>query len=162
MQWDEFERACPDLAHEARARFEKDQLVMLGTLRRDGWPRISPCEVDFAAGHLFLGMMWRSPKALDLLRDPRITVHSVTVNREGTHGDIKLYGRVVDIPEPELREAFREAIKQRIDWAPTEPDYHLFSLDVERAGTLRFGGVKRVAAWDPELGLRRWTEAEPE
>ncbi|HJP66040.1 MAG TPA: hypothetical protein VKA30_07030 [Actinomycetota bacterium] len=162
MRWEEFEQACPELATEARQRFEKDQLVMLGTNRRDGWSRISPCECDFAAGHLFLGMMWRSPKALDLLRDPRVTVHSVTVNREGTDGDIKLYGRAIDIQDADLRQVFRQAIKERIDWAPKEPEYHLFALDVERAGTLRFGGVKQVAAWDPELGLRRWTEAEPE
>jgi hypothetical protein len=165
MRWEEFEGACPSLAEEGRARFTRDQLVMLGTLRRDGSPRISPCEVDFTAGHLFLGMMWRSPKALDLLRDPRIVVHSVTVNREGTDGDIKLYGRAVDITEPTLRQAFRAAIQARIDWAPKEPEFHLFALDVERAATLVFGGEKRVAAWDPERGLRRWTEvdlAEPE
>jgi hypothetical protein len=63
---------------------------MVGTLRKDGWPRISPCEVDFAAGHLFLGMMWRSAKALDLSRDSRVVVHSVTCNREGSDGDVKL------------------------------------------------------------------------
>ena len=50
----------------AEERFRKDELVMLGTLRADGSPRISPCELDVAEGHLFLGMMWRSKKALDL------------------------------------------------------------------------------------------------
>jgi hypothetical protein len=70
MRWKEFAEACPEFADPAADRFRKDELVMLGTLRRDGWPRISPCEVDVVAGHLFLGMMWRSPKALDLLRDP--------------------------------------------------------------------------------------------
>jgi len=38
-------------------------------------------------------MMWRSKKALDLLRDPRIVVHSVTSNKDGTDGDVKIYGR---------------------------------------------------------------------
>jgi hypothetical protein len=56
----------------ARARLVRDQLVMVGTLRKDGWPRISPCQVDIAAGHLLLGMMWRPAKALDLARDPRV------------------------------------------------------------------------------------------
>jgi hypothetical protein len=52
-------------------------------------------------------MMWHSPKALDLLRDPRLVVHSVTCNREGTDGDIKLYGRAVAIDDPNLRTAYR-------------------------------------------------------
>jgi hypothetical protein len=92
--------ACSELGDLASDRFRSDELVMLGTLRPDGSARISPCEVDVAAGHLFLGMMWRSPKALDLYRDPRIVVHTVTCNREGTYGDLKLYGRALDVPDP--------------------------------------------------------------
>ena len=48
------------------------------------WPRISPVEPLIADGHLYLGMMWRSRKALDLLRDPRCTVHSTVSERNGT------------------------------------------------------------------------------
>src|SRR5262245_21794579 len=155
VRWDEFERACPEIATTARLRFEHDQLVMLGTLRRHGSPRISPCEYDFAAGRMFVSMMWRSRKALDLQRDPRIVVHSVTSNKDGTDGDVKLYGRIVDEQEPELRSAFREAIRVRIDWAPDEPSYHCFSVDVERAGYIRFGDDEAALAWDREGGLRR-------
>jgi hypothetical protein len=126
VRWDGFEHACPELADLARERLARDQLVMLGSIRRDGSPRVSPCECDFAAGRLFVSMMWRSMKALDLLRDPRIVVHSVTSNKDGTDGDVKIYGRAVDERDPEVREAFRAAIKARIDWAPDEPDYHCF------------------------------------
>ena len=44
--------------------------MLVGTIRKDGTPRISPNEPDFAVGRLFVSMMWRSKKALDLLRDP--------------------------------------------------------------------------------------------
>ncbi len=154
MRWDGFEQACPEIAKLARERFVRDGLVMLGTLRLDGSPRISPNEIDVAAGRLFTSMMWRSRKALDLLRDPRIVVHSVTRNREGTDGDVKLYGRVVDEQDPDVRRAFREAIAARIDWAPEEPSYHCFSIDVERAGYITFAEPRRAVAWDPERGLR--------
>lgn len=151
MLWEQFGEACPDIAAIARARFLKDQLVMLGTLRADGWPRISPCEIDLAAGHLFLGMMWQSTKARDLLRDPRHIVHSVTCNKEGTDGDVKLYGRAVDVRDPSLRSAFRDAIRARIDWAPEEPSYHLFSVDIERAAYIVFGdGKQQVMVWDTQ------------
>ena len=155
MNWKEFRAAAPDLAELAQERFAKDQLVMLGTLRADGAPRISPCEVDFAAGELLLGMMWRSKKARDLQRDPRIVVHSITANREGTDGDVKLYGRVREILDLDTRRAFRDAIKARIDWAPDEPRYHLFALDITSAGFVVFGDERYALAWDPSRGLRR-------
>src|SRR3989442_752038 len=86
MQWELFVKACPEISEVARARFARDQLVMVGTLRRDGWPRVSPCEIDIAAGHLFFGMMWQSTKALDLIREPRFNFHTVNVDRPGTGG----------------------------------------------------------------------------
>jgi general stress protein 26 len=155
VRWDAFERACPEIATLARQRFVDDELVMVGTIRGDGSPRISPNETDFAAGRLFLSMMWRSRKAADLLRDPRIVVHSVTANRQGTDGDVKLYGRVVDERHEEVRQAFREAIRARIHWAPDEPNYHCFSVDVSSAGYMRFGDDAVALAWDPQRGLRR-------
>ena len=57
MRWKEFQTACPEIAELARERFTRDQLVMLGTLRADGSPRITPCEVDVADGELVMGMM---------------------------------------------------------------------------------------------------------
>ena len=155
MRWDAFERACPEIGELARVRFERDQLVVLGTIRRDGSPRVSPCECDFGAGRLFVSMMWRSRKALDLLRDPRVVVHSVTSNKDGTDGDVKVYGRVVDEQDPAVRAAFRDAIRTRMDWAPDEPEYHCFSVDVRSAGYVRFGDRAEALTWDEDRGLRR-------
>ena len=157
MRWDEFTKACPDIGRLAEERFKKDELAMLGTLRKDGFPRISPCEMDFTEGHLFLSMMWKSPKALDLSRDPRIVVHSVTCDKNGTDGDIKLYGRAIDINDSTLRSGFRDAIKARSNWAPPEPEYHLFSLDVESASFVVFDGKghEDVMTWDQVRGLQK-------
>jgi hypothetical protein len=155
MRWDAFTRSCPEIADLAEARFRADDLVLLGTIRADGSARISPCEVDFAEGRLLLGMMWRSKKALDLQRDPRIVVHSVPSDRMNAGGDVKLYGRVIDERDSDVRTAFRETILARIDWAPDEPEYHLFSLDVEEAGYTVFGEGSHALAWTPGSGLRR-------
>jgi hypothetical protein len=152
--WDQFAAACPEIAGIARARFEEDELVLLGTIRRDGSPRVSPNEVDFAIGRLFLGMMWRSRKAMDLMRDPRVAVNSVPTDRMNPGGDVKLYGRVVDEPDQAVRAAFEDAIEARIRWRPPEP-YHLFSLEVESAAYIVFGEHGHALAWDPERGLRR-------
>jgi hypothetical protein len=155
VKWDEFEQACPQIASLAVERFTKDEVVMLGTLRSDGSPRISPCEIDIVDGHVYLGMMWRSKKALDLLRDPRCVVHSITRDRMGTEGDVKLYGRMIAVHEPERRDAYRAAVRARIDWEPDEPEFHLFELDVESAAYAIFGEGSHALAWNPDDGLRR-------
>ena len=158
MRWDAFEEACPELAGLARERFAKDELVLVGTIREDGSPRISPNEPDFAVGRLFVSMMWRSKKALDLLRDPRVAVHSLPSDRMNPGGDIKVYGRVVDERDPEVREAFREAIRARIDWAPDEPEFHCFSVDVTSAGYVRFTEATfEIWRWSPQDGLSKET-----
>ena len=159
MRWGDFEAAAPELARLGEERFRARELCLVGTLRTSGHPRISPVEPEFVDGELMLGMMWRSPKALDLLRDPRLVVHSVVSDRMGTEGDFKLYGRAVDVPEPERRAAFCAAIKARIDWEPAEP-YNLFAVAVESAGFVVFGDDRFGMAWDPTGGLRRWTQRE--
>jgi hypothetical protein len=159
MRWLEFAAAAPELATLGEKRFRARELCLVGTLRKNGYPRISPVEPDFVGGDLMLGMMWRSPKALDLLRDPRLVVHSVVSDRGGTEGDFKLYGRAVDVPEPERRAAYAATIKARIDWEPEEP-FHLFAVDVESAGFVVFGEDRFGMAWDPEGGQRRWEQRE--
>lgn len=156
MRWDEFAQACPELAQLGEERLRAKELCLVGTLRKNGWPRISPVEPDFVDGELMLGMMWQSPKALDLQRDPRLVVHSVVSNRDGKEGDFKLYGRAAPAEEPERRARYRATIKARIDWEPAEPNYHLFAVDVDSAGFVTFAEPRFGLAWDPRRGLRRW------
>ena len=66
-------------------------------------------------------------------------------------GDVQLDGRAVDVTDPELRRRYREAIRARIEWAPDEPGYHLFSLDVQAAPHVRFD--------EAGMDLWRWTPA---
>jgi hypothetical protein len=160
MRWDEFAEACPELSLLGEERLRTKELCLVGTLRKNGWPRISPVEPEFVDGELMLGMMWRSPKALDLFRDPRLVVHSVVSNRSGEEGDFKLYGHGVAIEDPERRSAYRASIKARIDWEPPEPNFHVFAVDIESSGFVTFGESRYGLAWSPDRGLRRWTIPE--
>jgi hypothetical protein len=157
MTWDEFAAAAPELATLGDERLRSRELSMVGTLRKNGWPRISPVEPEFVDGDLMLGMMWRSPKALDLLRDPRLVVHTTLTDRHDLSGDFKLYGRAVAVEDSERRARYRAAVKARIDWEPSEPTYHLFAVDIVSAGFVTFAEPRYGLAWDPEGGLRRWT-----
>jgi hypothetical protein len=154
MKWESFAVASPELAALGRERFERQQLCMVGTIRRNGWPRISPCELDFSGDELMLGMMWQSPKARDLLRDPRCVLHTCTSDRLGTEGDFKLYGRARDVRDSRTRDAYRATIRARIDWEPEDP-FHLFAIDVESAGYVEFGERSFALVWDPSGGTRR-------
>jgi hypothetical protein len=160
MRWDDFAAAVPELAALGEERLRAKELCLVGTLRKNGWPRISPVEPEFVDGELMLGMMWQSPKAIDLMRDPRLVVHSVVSERSGKEGDFKLYGRAVDIQDPNRRAAYRAAIKARIDWEPPEPTYHLFAIDIDSAGFVTFDEPRYGLAWDPDGGLRRWAIAD--
>ena len=153
MNWREFEAAAPEISTRAFEAFNDDHLAILGTLRANGWPRVSPCEVYFVDGELLLGMMPDSAKALDLRRDPRITVVNGQEQRIPKRGDVKLYGTAREITRErqELRDRFADAQEALIDWRPTDP-FHLFALDILTASYISFGEGKRYMRWSPERG----------
>ena len=54
-----------------------------------------------------------------------------------------------------FREAYRRTIFERIAWAPDEPDFHVFTLDVRDAVFIRFGDEPSALRWDETDGFRR-------
>ena len=67
--------------------------------------------------------------------------------------------------EPALRRAYQAAIKARIDWQPDEPEFHLFSLDVESAGYTIFEEDEQSCAGmgsrSPGSGSSHWDDRAP-
>ncbi|MGE5595247.1 MAG: pyridoxamine 5'-phosphate oxidase family protein [Hyphomicrobiales bacterium] len=145
MNWQAFSESAPVLARLGRERFERTGLVMLGTNRKNGYPRITPIEWSLFEGELLLGGMWQSKKMLDLVRDPRCVLHSTTSDKNGTEGDFKLYGEARDCPDPEFRERYGQHIFEQIGWRPEEP-YHLFAVDIREAALLQFGEATAAMA----------------
>src|SRR4029077_18298522 len=99
--WQGFCDEAPELAQRADERFEATGLVLVATLRRDGWPRISPVEAIVVDGQLYLGMMPGSMKSIDLRRDERVLVHSTVTDKDGKEGEAKLYGTATEITDPD-------------------------------------------------------------
>lgn len=159
--WSEFAAAAPDLAAAGLERFTRSEIILLGSVRKDGSPRISPVESDLVDGELMAGMMWQSQKALDLLRDPRCTVHSTVHDRMDAMGEFKLRCRATGIPEPRRRERYCEVLFERIKWRP-EGDFHLFAFDIETAAHIYYGdGKKHVTTWSSADGVRSRVEDSP-
>jgi len=154
MRWDAFAAAAPELAALGLQGLGEQHLALIGTLRRDGWPRISANEVYFVDGELLLGMMLASRKSRDLERDPRLTLMTPQCDREAKHGDVKLFGTAVAVTDRPLRERYGETIFAAIGWRPTEP-YPLYRMEIESAAYISFGESRQLLRWSPDTGLER-------
>ena len=138
MNWQSFAHQSAELASLILSRFASTELLMLGTLRKNGWPRISPIEYTVYEGELMLGGMWQSQKLLDLLRDPRCTLHSTTTNKDGQEGDAKLYGTATPLA-PAREPAYWQHIFDTTGFRPQGPA-HVFTIDIQSASYIVFDG----------------------
>jgi pyridoxamine 5'-phosphate oxidase-like protein len=148
--WSEIEAEAPELAARARAYFDGFTHKTLATLRRDGSPRISGTEVNFADGEAWLGSMWQALKARDLQRDPRFALHSGTGDASDWTGDAKLAGRAQEITDPEV-------VRARNAGAPPGPS-HLFRCDITELVVVRLGEPADhlvIEAWHEGRGVSR-------
>ena len=146
LNWQAFTEAAPELAERGLEIFQRTGLCLIGTNRKDGWPRISPCELYFVDGELTFGVMWQSMKARDMLRDPRIVVHTPQADKTAVEGDLKLYGKGLEVHDEELRKKVKDAIYAVWKWTPEEP-YHVFKMDIDWASFIRFGKDQLVLRW---------------
>lgn len=146
--WSETEGAAPELAAAVRARFEAYGMGLLATLRRDGAPRISGVEPLFALGELWLGMMPDSLKGADLRRDPRMALHSATVDKDVKEGDAKIAGRAVEVTDAGVVEAYLAALSEATGFEPEGCD--VFRVDVTGLSLVKPGG--------DHLDLHAWSE----
>jgi hypothetical protein len=152
MIWHEFENVAPELAELGRRRFEATHVALLGTIRKDGSPRISPVEPYLVLDYLLLGMLAGSHKALDLSRDPRCTLHSSVSDVNGSEGEFKLGGRAVLVTDPALLHGDYEAWWTAKDASPSR----VFSVDIASAAHIAWDikkGEMTVKRWSPESGI---------
>jgi hypothetical protein len=148
MRWEELVRGEPRLAAVAHDRLIKPGVLLVASIRRDGTPRLSPVEPLIFEGNLWLSMMWQSRKALDLLRDDRILIHSIITTREGSDGEVKLRGHAVEIVDRDVRAGYCAAVST-LGWRPEEPWFHLFRIDIEDLTFIRYApsGDQYVVQW---------------
>jgi Pyridoxamine 5'-phosphate oxidase len=145
LTWEQLEQAAPEIAANGRDLIEKFQFVLVGTLTRDGSPRISPVEAYIVDGHLLVNMIPRSLKALDLLRDPRVYVHAPVTAKEGSP-EFKLAGRADVLEDPALRSKLDDLFWEMIQWRPAA-DSHYFELLAERAAWVTYGDGQKSIRW---------------
>jgi hypothetical protein len=111
-RWHLFAAVAPDLAAFAREQFAPGRVAVVGTIRADGSPRVSNGEPHIMEGKLYLGMMWQSRKALDLLRDPRILLRNAVCTSTGDEVEINLSGCAIEVHEPDRRQRYAAAVAE--------------------------------------------------
>ena len=153
--WEEVVREAPELAAAVQARFDANRHKVLGTLRADGSPRLSGIEVTFRDGDLWLGMMPDSRKALDLRRDPRLALHSATVDPELVEGDARISGLAVEATDAGAMTALVEGDTRHEDGAPAG---HVFRVDVTELMLIKIGEPANhlvISSWHEGRGVER-------
>jgi hypothetical protein len=142
--WAEFEAEAPELAARARELLYAHTHKTLATLRRDGSPRISGTECEIVDGELQFGSMWRSMKALDLLRDPRFALHSASEDPPDWPGDAKIAGTVSESVVPSEQHGGQ---------------YHLFRCDITEVVVVGLNAAHTkmvIDSWHEGRGVRHF------
>ena len=164
MHWSDIERTQPNLARVAQQRLIDPGVVLVATIRHDGTPRLSPVEPYVLDGELWLSMMWQSTKARDLLRDPRILVHSIVTNRDGAEGEFKIRGTVRAENDEAVQRRYADAVAASLGWNPQPGRFHLFAVTISQVTFIAYdpdgSGDQHVAIWPPGREFtRRGTSA---
>ncbi|MBC8092545.1 MAG: pyridoxamine 5'-phosphate oxidase family protein [Pseudonocardia sp.] len=156
IAWTEFAAAAPRIAEIfTRRHAATGNLCLLGTLRADGSPRISPIEPRLFEDRLWISGMPDTTKFRDLARDPRFCLHTATVDTQVTDGDAKLWGTVCDVPDPALHQRFAENL-----FAETGFDLRGQQFEHFYAADLTSASAVQVA--DGHMDVTVWTPGEPE
>jgi hypothetical protein len=98
--------------------------------------------------------MWRSLKALDLLRDARCTIHSVPLDRMGSEGEFKAHGVARDVQDSAERHLYCEELFKKIEWSPEGMNFHLFDIEISSAALFT------TESMEARL-VTKWREGEP-
>ncbi len=155
ITWAEFADAAPHIAEIFQRRHRAaGNLCMLATLRSDGFPRISPMEPRIFEDQLWISGMPDTTKYRDLQRDPRLCLHTATVDTAVSEGDAKLWGRAYVVPYDELHRRFAAALFDEIGLDLREQEFDLIGVDIT--------GASAVEVHDDHLDITVWKPGQPE
>jgi hypothetical protein len=138
VAWLDVEADAPEFAARVRDLFQARKHKTMATLRADGAPRISGIETQIGE-HVTFGSMSGSRKLADLTRDPRLALHSPSVDPPEDDpgawvGEAKISGRAV----------------------PTEDG---FRVDIAEVALTYLDGGLVIESWHPGRGhVRRVRE----
>ena len=141
--WGEFTKASPDLAERGAKRLGIG-VALIGTVTRDGAPRVHPVTPLIAGGRLFVFVAVHTVKYANLRRDDRYALHAVPGKDDE---EFLLIGRAV-VADDWASGILAASAAREIGM--TSKDHVLFELHIERAHWAVWEGlgtpeIRRVA-----------------
>ena len=155
MIWNEFHQSNEQFSNLFKLKFNEKGLILLGTIRKNGIPRISPVEIFFVQNQILLGLMNKSKKYLDILRDPRGVVQNIIMNNDGSDGEFKFNVEMIELPDPLIRNSFFDEFARR--WNNDIPkaykeSAHIFTIDI------KFASITTWNIKDGKMFVKMWHE----
>ena len=96
-------------------------------------------------------MMWRSRKAIDLLRDPRLVLHNAVSTNRGDETEVILRGKAIERGDDASLRRYLAAVPE---WGDRR--FHLFVVDLESAAIIRYeSGTQQVSVWPQGVEFTR-------
>lgn len=143
--WGEFAASAPEMAAYGQARFNRNHVAFMATLRSDGSPRIHPVTPVLCQRHLMVFIDPASAMARDLRRDGRCALHSLVDNPSGVGGEFHVHATAAEIADTDTR---RQAVESSC-FTPS-PGHTLFLLDLESVHITNWeNGRAEQTTWAP-------------
>jgi Pyridoxamine 5'-phosphate oxidase len=145
--WQQVVDSAPEFARTVQQMFDARVHKTMATLRKDGSPRISGIECEFEDGQLRFGSMKGSVKSLDLTRDPRLALHSPSIDppKDPSQwpGEAKITGRAIEITN-----------SSELGSMETHGG-HAYRIDLTEVVLTRVGGMDHliIEHWHEDRGL---------
>jgi hypothetical protein len=159
MRWQDMEEQQPHLTSLGRKLLIEPGVVLVGTIRKDGTPRISGVEPLIMDDDLWLSMMRTSTKALDLLRDNRLLVHNIITSGDGQDGEFKIRGLAAENTDSQVHERYAEQVEAQLGWKPVPGKFRLFAVDIETVAFLSSKNEEQFSlTWPPGVETIRRQE----
>lgn len=151
MTWAQFAEHDQEMASLGERIFAKYGIAYIGTVRRDGSPRVTPVTPVIIDGHLYLGLMPGSPKKRDIDRDPRCVVHGLPGPNDA---EIAVRG----VARPLTREEAEALFARAPSNVRLADDTCLYELGITQVNYTKFEDPG-VAGKRPKPTRRRWVAA---
>lgn len=154
VRWGDFQAEAAGLAGRMRMLIESAGFVLLGTIRHDGSPRISPVEVHVVGDELMLVMIPNTQKARDVIGDPRVALQSPITNAADPGTEFKLTGRVFTVADQSQRDAAALQIEAASGWRP-HTSWLFVAVGIERVAILEWEKDEMILTrWDRSRGTQ--------
>ena len=151
LSWGEFASVQQEMVEFGEKRIQLG-VMYLATVKQDGYPRVHPFTPFVGSGRLFAFMEPTSPKAKDLQRNGKYSMHSLVTDMRGTNGEFQISGDATQVSDSASREAAIAACPYRASNTPFDR-YVLFEFKINRCLTNFYANGTANA--------KRWKEQKP-